>query len=816
MKITDKLADSWSSFIVSHHKMVLAAFLVCAGILGYHARRFEINASADTLLMKDDKNYIQTQVVNREFSPQEFLLVAYKPRNHPVLSEETFKDLRTLSKKLKKLKRVKAVHSILNVPLWSRLDAGLSSQTDMSKMTMEDREYSMEEIKEAFFAHPIYEDLLMNKDQTVTAVQVLFKKNKKIDGMHNRILDLQEISLHGRLSDSEAKELGRLKRDLDPLEHKLDRVRTSEIRAIRKIVGEYENDADIYLGGLHVLAFQLISIIKNDLIVFGGAIALMICLILFFLFRKIRWVLIPVVCCTCSVLSTLGLFGMLGLKATVISSSFIALQLILTLGLAIHLIVQYRECSAEYTEWEQAQLVKETITRKAGPCFYAGFINLVGFASLLFGNIRPVVTFGWMMSIAMFFSIGVSLILFPALMAMFPREEPGDQRKFSERILVFFTRLTFKHGLFIIFACLCILGASTAGLFRLDVENSFINYFRDSTRVHKELSFIDKELGGSTPLDVVYRISGAEKDKDLVMTAATVQSLQDIQKTLMRHEAVGKMLSIVNFLELAKKINDNKPLTEYELTALYWTMQKSMRSDLLGSFFSRKNGEVRFSIRIRDTTEGLNRASLKAAFQQDMQKLGIPEKQYMLTNLFVLYQDILQKLFDSQIMTLSISFGVLTLTIFIIFRSLKLALIGITPNILSTFMVLGIMGWMGIPLDLMTIMIASVAMGISVDDTIHYIDRYLEELKGGSPEKAIERSHASVAYALVYTTMIVVLGFSLLAFSDFVPSILFGLLTGLAMGMALIFDLTILPVLLRRFIKRAPGTSHKTIHLPED
>jgi len=802
MTIIKKIERSFSGFIVTHPKAVLAVFLLCAGTLGWQARKFEINASAETLLMKDDKNYIQTQVMNRRFSPQEFLLVAYKPKNHPVLSEKTFKDIRSLSKKLRQLDRVQSVSNILNVPLWSKLDSGLSADTDLSQMTIEKHDYTMDEIRGAFKSHPIYEDILMNKDQTVTSIQIRFKKNKEVRRLQNQILDLQQISLNGQLSEKETKDLERLKKEIEPIEKKLDKIRTAEIREIRKIVAEYEDDVDIYLGGLHVLAFQLISIIENDLVIFGIAIAVMICLILFFLFRKIRWVLIPTICCVCSVLSTLGLFGILGLKATVISSSFVALQLILTLAIAIHLIVQYRECSTDHPDWRQDDLVKETISRKAGPCFYAGFINLIGFASLLFGNLKPVVSFGWMMSISMFFSIGVSLILFPALMALFAKENIPQQKKFSGGFLRFFTNLALRHGFTIVLVSACVLIASAAGIFRLDVENSFINYFKSTTQVNKELSFIDKELGGSTPLDIVYTIPGSDRKKDLVITADTVQVLQNIQQTLQQHPAVGKMLSLVNFTELAKNINGGKPLTEYELTAMFWSLDGSMKKDLLGSFFSPKNAQVRFSARIKDTTKGLSRTQLLEDIRQDMKKLGIPEENYKLTNLFILYQDILQRLYESQILTLGISFGVLTLTILVVFRSLKIALIGITPNILSTLMILGIMGWLGIPLDLMTIMIAAVAMGITVDDTIHYIDRYMEELHKGTEEQAVERSHASVAYALVYTSLIVILGFSLLAFSDFVPSILFGLLTGLAMALALLFDLSILPVLLRKFVHR--------------
>jgi hypothetical protein len=477
------------------------------------------------------------------------------------------------------------------------------------------------------------------------------------------------------------------------------------------------------------------------------------------------------------------------------------LQLILTLAIVIHLIVQYREFSGAHPHWQQEKLVEETLFRKAAPCFYAGITTSVGFASLLFSQIQPVITFGWMMIIAMFFSVGVSLVLFPAAMVLLGREQETMPWNFSRKVLDFFTALTLKHPLLVGMVGAGVLAAGVGGLFLLDVENSFINYFRDSTRVHRELSFIDRQFGGTTPLDIVYTIPGAERKKDLVITADTVQLLQRLQQALQQHEAVGKTLSVVNFTQLAKAVNVDKPLTEYELTAAYWLMEESLRDQLLGSFFVPEHAQVRFSIRIKDTTEGLNRAQLLAAVRNDLNGLGIPENRYSLSGLFVLYQDILQRLYRSQILTLGIVYVVLTLTFLAIFRSVKVALIGITPNVLTTLAVLGLMGWLRIPLDLMTITIAAIAMGIAVDDTIHYIHRYLEELEGASSEEAVERSHGSVGYALLYTSLIITLGFSLLAFSDFVPSILFGLLTGFALVTAFVFDLTLLPVLLHRFVR---------------
>jgi uncharacterized protein len=802
MASSERVIRPFFAFIVSHPGIVLGFFLLCLMALGWQARHFAIDASAETLLLRDDPNYMLTELVDRRFAYQEFLLVAYQPGQQPVFSTETFGELRTISNKLRQLARVESIRSILNVPIFSEVDVKHLGQTDPATLTWEHQNYTFAQLQEAFAGHPLYEDLLINREQTATAIQVLFKSDPELDRVYGRIIALWQESAARDLTESERRELTQLRDQAAALERDLDQTRITEIETIRAMVAEHEGKAAIYLGGLHVLGYQLIRIIKNDLIVFGSAIAVMICLILLLLFKRGRWVLITAACCGCSVLLTMGLFGLLGLRTTVISSNFIALQLILTLALVIHLIVQYREYSAAHLDWSQAELVRNTLLRKAAPIFYAGITTSVGFASLLFSNIQPVIAFGWMMIIAMFFTIAVSLVLFPALQAMYGREQPVPRGRFSTFFLDLCARISQNHPWLLGFLSICLLAASVAGIFRLEVENSFINYFRERTRIHQELSFIDRELGGSTPLDLIYTIPAAARKQDLIMTAETVQTMQRIQHTLQQYEAVGDILSVVNITELARDVNQGKPLTEYELTALYWTMEPAMREELLASFFSPEHEQVRFGIRIQDTTEGLNRSELLADIRKDMAALGIPEEHYFLTNLFVLYQDILQRLFRSQILTLGLVYGVLTLAFLLIFRSLKVALIGISPNILSILAVLGTMGWLGIPLDLMTITIAAIAMGIAVDDTIHYIHRYREELGGGAGTQAVPRSHASVGHAILYTSLIIILGLSLLAFSDFVPSILFGLLAGLAMALALGANLLLLPALLNKWVGR--------------
>lgn len=793
-----------------HPVSVLLAFLIVAAGLTAFVGRFEVNASADTLISEGNRLYIENRVVQQRFSPEEFMFVAYEPRQRSIFDPASLEDLRAMSSAIGKLDRVKSVRSLVNVPLIpADASIGLDSGFDPDDWTMESRHFSPQRLAQILSGHPIYEGLLVNRKQTATALQVLFKSNARLDELNRQITQIQAKRLDGKLGEDDEAALEDLKQQAAPIEKELRLQRADEVDAIRGIVAGYEDDANIYLGGVQVLGVDLIRMVRKDLKVFGIAVSVMIGIVLLLIFRRVLWVVLPLACCAVSVLMTVGLFGLLGLKATVISANFMALQLVLTLAIVVHLIVQYREEQAKDEAADVRSLVERTLREKIGPCLYAGLTTSVGFASLILCDIAPVCAFGLMMIVAMGVSILTSLILFPTAMLLLGRRDRAQSDRWTQRVTGALSGLALRRSGLTIFAGLALLGASIAGALLLDVENSFINYFKDSTRIHKELAFVDREMGGSTPLDVIYHLpDGGPKSGNLVLRAESVQMAQRIQAVLEQQPAMGTVLSIVNFTELARGLNGNRPLTETELTAVYWTLDDSLRKDLVGSYFSEDSGELRLSARIQDTTEGLDRGELLDTLHRQIEALGLDRDDYQLTSLLVLYEDLLERLFTSQELTLGVVFVVLGLAFWVIFGSLRVALIALVPNILSSLVVLGIMGWLRIPLDFMTITIASVAMGIAVDDTIHYVHRVRQEQKGGADmAEAIRRSHRSVGAALIYTTLILVLGFALLAFSDFVPTILFGLLSGTAMLVALIADLLLLPALLLRFGGKQPATS---------
>lgn len=785
--------------------LTVISVLLITLCLGWFVQYFKIDASAETLLVKDNRLYIQSQVMNERFSPDEFILLAYEPKNHDVFSDQTFEDIQVLSAKLKTLPRVKSVTHILNVPLLSQMSA-LDPNLVASDWTWQSKQFSHQTMRQTFEQHPIFTDLLVNQKMSATSIQVIFKKHPKLSEIESEIINLDKKRLTQEFTPEDEEKVQQLKAQADPIRQEVNKQREQEIQQIYAFADSVKTNANVYLGGSYVLGHQLINIIRADLKLFGSAIGLAICIMLLILFRSWRWVVIPIACCVTSVIMTMGLFGIFDLRTTVISSNFIALQLILTLAICVHLIVQYRQLANDNDKATQAQLVSQTLRQKIKPCFYAGITTSVGFGSLIFSGIQPVVSFGWMMIIAMLVSIGLSLIFLPALLSLFPRSQATAPNKLSQNFIQWISVVTLKHSAKVIVVFVVLTASAILGVFRLSVENSFLNYFAKDTKVHQELTFIDQQFGGSTPFDIIIDIPENMQKTDLALSAKSIQQLQIIQTILKQYPASGNTTSVVNFTELAMKLNQGRPLTEYELTAIYHLVDENLRESLLGSYFSLENQQLRLSSRVKDSTAGFNRKEYLENLRIDLEKNGIAEDQYQFTNLFVLYQDILQRLFNSQILTLGIVYIALLLVMWVLFKRLSVALIALIPNVICTLVILAVMGYANIPLDLMTITIAAIAMGIAVDDTIHFVHHYLNG--NSTPTKAVKQAYFSVGYAMLFTTMIICVGFALLAFSDFVPSMLFGLLTALAMIAALITDLTLLPALLTRYI--SPATAKRS------
>ena len=786
-----------NSLIYAYITCIFFTFLTV--IFAWQAQKFEIDASADTLLVDNNKHYILTQLADQRYGSEEFILIAFKPKNSQLFATKNLNTVSKIGHEIETIARVKEVKSIVNMPIFT---AAESVSADVKNLTWENKKFSENTLSLSLKKHPLYEDLLINEDQTAMSLQVVFETDPKIAEISNEIINIKQHLLTRDLTEKEIHLLEQLKSQQQVLTKKLEQVRIDEIESIRAILKPYKQDGDFYLGGNNLLSYELIQIIESDLVLFGSLIIIVVIALLWFLFRQLSWVILPIVCCATSVVITIGLLAALDFKVTVISANVFALQIILSLAMIIHLIVHYQELVLKHTKWSHTELVIATIKQKVKPCFYAGLTTTIGFGSLIFSGVQPVISFGWMMVVAMLVSFAVSLLFFPALLlALFKKQSSVKQHQKIENSMNSTAEFVKKQPKLIVLFSTIITVIGVLGCLKLTAENSFLNYFDESTNVRQELTFIDQEFGGSTPFDLLFDIPEEQVKAGLVISANTVQTVTAIQNMLANQQAIGAITSIADFTKIAQVVN-GKPLTEYELTALYKSLDPNLQQALFGAYFSEVDNQIRISMRVQDSTANLNRADLLAEIHQQLSDLGIDKQQYTLTGLFILYQDVLSRLVDSQILTILIVYGAMAITLMIIFSSFKIALISLIPNLITTSVIMGILGIFSIPLDLMTITIAAVAMGISMDDTIHYVHRYLEETKLNKTDSNewIKRTNLSVGYALIYTTTVIVIGFGSLVFSNFVPSMLFGLLTSIAMIVALLSDITTLPVLLRKYL----------------
>ncbi|MCP4188136.1 MAG: MMPL family transporter, partial [Gammaproteobacteria bacterium] len=588
------------------------------------------------------------------------------------------------------------------------------------------------------------------------------------------------------------------------------------IKQVRAIMDKHRNNATLYLGGVPMIVSDSIDFIRSDLKVFGAGVVGFIVVILAISFGSLRWVVLPLIACVTSALVMMGYLGWMQWPVTVVSSNFVSLLLIITLSLVIHLIVRYRELAELNTETTQFDLISETVRSKFVPCIYTAITTMVAFGSLLVSGIRPVIDFGWMMVIGISISFVLAFTLFPAVLVLLPRQNHNSKLGLTTGIINTLANFVHHHRnlTLVLFVVLAAIGLS--GLPQLSVENRFIDYYKEETEIYQGMSLIDDKLGGTTPMDIIIDAPEDEfadesdeeffDDGDITVSSYWFNSdglleVADIHTYLESLPETGKVLSIHTGMQLLEELNEGKPYRDFDLAVVYKRLPKDVKQALIHPYLSEDGNQLRFSIRIYESNKSLQRQALLDKIETHLtNELGLKSEQVNISGMAVLYNNLLQSLFKSQILTIGAVFIAILIMFILLFKAIKLSIATIIPNMIAAGLILGLMGWVGIPLDIMTITIAAISIGIGVDDSIHYVHRFREEFAiDGDHWAAIKRSHNSIGHALYYTTVTVVLGFSILALSNFIPTIYFGLLSGLAMMTALLANLMLLPVLIAKF-----------------
>ena len=797
-------------------KFILFLIVLVFSFSVYNAKNFQLDASADSLLLENDPDLNYLRSVNERYSSEDFFVITYSPKKK--INNETIQELKKFVNEIDNIQWVSKTISILNAPLFESSDQPLIEKiNNIQYITTPGIEINraLNELRNS----PVYKRLIINDDATTFGIVAYIKDNKKYLSaleINKNFLDKQK---NKKLSDKDFKEFEKHKLVLEQLKREQNKNLELYNIEIRSHISKYKNIADINLSGIPMIADDLISFVKKDITVFGSGVFVFIIITLWFIFRDIRWVIFPLLSCFLSISIMVGMLGYLNWKVTVISSNFISLMLILTMEINIHYVERYKQLQAEFPKKKENFLTYLTTTKILTPILYAVLTTALAFLSFIFCDIKPVIDFGLMMTLGLFISLFVSMILLPYLIIQFkPKASPVHKSKES-KIAKFFETIAINQKFLVLTFSSIIFILSIYGMTRLKVENSFINYFDKNTEIYKGMKLIDEKLGGTTPLDIILKFkeseskstfaddeffqgSSSDEYKDSYwFTNFRINNIVNVHKYLETLPEIGKVLSFYSVLQLGEKLNDNKKLGPLEMAILHSKLPEDIKKNIITPYISIDDNEARISLRIIDSNPELNRKELLIKIQKDLEeKLQLKKEEFKITGILVIFNNLLQSLFDSQIKTLGITFAGIFLLLLILFKSFWWSVVAAIPNFTAALFILGSLGLFNIPLDMMTITIASISVGIAIDNSIHYIYRFREEFKiNKNYNRTIQICHRTVGKAIVNASLTIVFGFSILILSNFIPSIYFGIFTGLAMLTAMTLVLTLMPQLILIF-----------------
>ncbi len=787
------LAHIYQNIVLKNPKAVLVFLIIAILSFGYYTKDFRLDASSETLLIDGDPDLSYLKEVSERYGSREFLILTYTP-NEGMVSDTSINNLLSLKYKIQSLNWVHSVVTLLDIPLLSNSDAPLQERLESFK-TLKDEEVDKDRGFKEILNSPVFRNFVISEDGKTSGIIVYIKQSQKLENI-----------------DSKSKE------EIENYKDQIKKQNHQNILEIRQVIQSYGDVGKIYLGGIPMIADDMMTFIKSDIVVFGIGVLLFIVVTLWFVFRKLIWIIVPISSCVVSVVIMTGLLGLLGWKVTVISSNFIALMLILTMAMNIHMSTRFLQLKKDYPSKNSLEIISLTTRKMFWPIFYTVLTTILAFLSLIFSEIKPIIDFGWMMTFGLITSFIITFTLLPTFLSFAPSDNISLKKEQNSKFTTFLGLLSIskKNLIFSVTGIVIIL--SVIGISKLEVENSFINYFNKNTEIYKGMKLIDEELGGTTPLEVILKFPKKDKEKNSAeddefedwgdendknddkywFTKDKIDKIASVHNYLDSLPEIGKVLSFSSIIDVATQLNNNKPLGTLEMGVLYSKIPESIKTEIIDPYLSIENDEARVSLRIIDSQENLRRNDLINKINFDLKdKIGLEENEYQLAGVLILFNNLLQSLFKSQILTLGlVMIGIFTMFL-ILFRNIKLSLIGVVPNFIAAFFILGIIGLLEIPLDMMTITIAAITIGIAVDNSIHYIYRFKEEfIKIKDYNKTLQLCHSTVGVAILNTSITIVFGFSILVLSKFIPTIYFGMFTGLAMLLAMILVLTLLPALI--------------------
>ena len=782
----------YQNTVLKNPKSIFVVLLIALLSFGYFSKDFRLDASSETLLIEGDPDLEYLKEITNRYGSKEFLVLTYTP-DEGMITDTSINNLLSLKYKIQSLDWVHSVITLLDIPLLNNSNAPLQERLEDFK-TLKDEDADKERGFEEILDSPVFRNFVISKDGKTSGIIVNIKQNSK----------LKDIKKKSR-------------KEIEEYRDQLKKQNHANILEIRNVIKSYDDIGKIYLGGIPMIADDMMTFIKSDIIVFGLGVLLFIIITLWFVFRKLIWIMVPISSCFFSVIIMMGFLGLLGWKVTVISSNFIALMLILTMAMNIHMSTRFLQLQKINPLKTNLEIITLTTSKMFWPILYTLLTTVIAFLSLIFSGIKPIIDFGWMMTFGLITSFIISFTLLPTLLNFVPTKKNSIQKNEGSKITMFLAKLSLNYQTPIFIITFLVMGLSIFGVSKLEVENSFINYFSKKTEIYKGMKLIDEQLGGTTPLEVILKFpelekketeeddefddwnDGSEKDNEKYwFTKDKIDTIKKVHNYLDSLPQIGKVLSFSSIIDVATQLNNNKPLGTLEMGVLYSKIPESIKTEIIDPYISIEDNEARVSLRIIDSQADLRRNELINKINYDLQNdLGIEKDRYKLAGVLILFNNLLQSLFKSQILTLGLVMMGIFVMFMVLFKNIRLSLIGVVPNFIAAFFILGIIGMLGIPLDIMTITIAAITIGIAVDNSIHYIYRFKEEFNNlKNYRETLKACHSTVGTAILNTSITIVFGFSILVLSKFIPTIYFGVFTGLAMLLAMISVLTLLPSLI--------------------
>ena len=807
-------------FIIAKNKLVISLVLVLSVVFGYLSTKLSIDASAETLLLEHDPDLKAYRQIAKRYDSPGLLVVAFTPKDD-LFSPKNLELIKNLSGELAKNDMVSSVISILNVPLLNSVKGGVTGILDHTP-TLSDKDINISKAKLEFAKSPIYSGNLISKDLKTTAIALNLKQDDKFNELVNERNLLSQKESNGTITQAEKEKFKALLAEFKAYRDELRKSDHKNLEAIKAAIAKFNADDELFLGGANMIADDMIGFIKSDLLVYGLSVLALLSFSLWLFFRQIRWIILPMFICAVSAIFTTGIFGMFGWEVTVISSNYIALQLIITISTVIHLVVSYREFYARHPKYSQNQLIYLTLRDKFSPSFWAIFTTVIGFSSLMSADIKPVIMLGIMMSAGISVSLVLAFLLFGAINVNLKKLAPVRTFENSFKFTKYCANLALNSRKIIYAVCVLVVCFGVYGISKIKVENSFIGYFKESTQIRQGMQVIDTKLGGTIPVDVIVKFKESEPKQEKTDEKDDFESefendaksakywfnsyhtriAEKVHDYLKEQNFVGNVSSLATLIKAIKELN-NGDSDDFLLAAMYEKLPLEYKTILLSPYVSVENDELRFSLRIIDSDSELRRNEFLKELKAGLAELTKNDNVSIeVAGMMVLYNNMLQNLLSSQVDTFGLTVAILFVIFCFVFRSIKLATIAIVSNLIPLCTLFGVMGFFGIPLDVMSITIAAISIGIGVDDIIHYIHRFKEELLTKGVFESIKAAHASIGYAMYYTSFTIFLGFSVMITSNFIPTIYFGLLTDLVMVFMLLGALIILPSLIASFVKK--------------